>query len=85
MVAEYMARGGTIKKMPEAEPHTLADVMSYLQGKNVEIVSAARGETSPSYLLRGKPISAQRLIGLANRYRRRNHQPPFEVAIASLN
>jgi hypothetical protein len=85
MVAEYMARGGTIKRMPEAEPHTIADVLNYLKGKYVEIVSACRGEATPSYLLRGKPISPQRLIGLANRYRRRNHQPPFDVVIAHLN
>jgi hypothetical protein len=85
MVAEYLARGGIVRKLPEARPHTADDVVRYLREQDVAVEMKDTGGKRPEYALRGEPISFERLLNVANRHRRRHNFTPFEVTFDRLN
>jgi len=85
MVADFLAHGGTIKKMPEAKPHTIADVLHYLFEQNVHVEVVNRGDSRRAYVFRGKPATLDRLVLIANRHRRRHNLPPFDLGINPLS
>jgi hypothetical protein len=85
MVADFLAHGGTIKKMPEARPHTVADVLQYLVEQDVQVEVVNRGESRRVYVYRGKPASLERLVLIANRHRRRRNLPPFDLGISPVS
>ena len=83
IVADYLARGGTIHRLPEARPPCVADVIEYLREHDVDVaVNPDRGGRC-AYLLRGEPISLERLVRVANRHRRRANLLPFDLAALS--
>jgi hypothetical protein len=82
LVADFLARGGRIRKVPEAQPTKVADVLSYLRerGAPVEPVAPkAKGETT-MYLYQGELVNLRTLVDVANRYRRRHGLAAFELA-----
>ena len=79
MVAEYLTRGGRIHRMPSAKPPVAADVLEYLQGRNIDVQSLPSEGGDPSYAYKGQVINLKTLIAIANRHRSRRRLPPFQV------
>lgn len=80
LIADFLARGGTIRKIPPPKPTVAADVLDYLQTRNVDVQAVARpGENESSYLYKGQVINLKTLVAIANRHRSRRHLPPFQL------
>src|SRR5258708_71457 len=78
MVAHVFARGGAIQRFPEASPLTAKEVLDYLRSQRVEI---ATGESSDGkYTCNGEVLNLQGLIRMANRRRRKQRRPTFEIS-----
>lgn len=81
LVADFLARGGTIRRFPPPKPTVAADVLQYLQVRNVEVHAVpGRGEAESSYVYKGQIINLKTLVAIANRHRSRRHLPPFQLA-----
>lgn len=81
MVADFLARGGTIRRVPPPTPTVAADVLQYLQERNVDvqpIIDPNGGSTN--YVYKGQLINLKTLVAIANRHRSRRHLPPFQLA-----
>ena len=81
MVADYLARGGTIQRVPPPKPTVADDVVQYLQERNIEVqpVPDATGATT-NYVYKGQLINLKTLLAIANRHRSRRRLPPFQLA-----
>jgi hypothetical protein len=81
LVADFLARGGMVRKVPSPKPTVAADVLQYLQARNVDVqVAPERGETASSYVYKGQLINLKTLVAIANRHRSRRHLPPFQLS-----
>jgi len=81
LIADFLARGGTIRKLPPPKPTVAADVLQYLQARNVDVEAVPRpGESESSYLYKGQVINLKTLVAIANRHRSRRHLPPFQLS-----
>ena len=81
LVADFLARGGVIRRVPPPKPTVAADVLQYLQERNVDVRAVPeRGETETSYVYKGQVINLKTLLAVANRHRSRRHLPPFQLA-----
>ncbi len=81
LIADFLARGGAIRKIPPPTPTVAADVLDYLQTRNVDAQAVARaGESESSYLYKGQVINLKTLVAIANRHRSRRHLPPFQLS-----
>ena len=81
LIADFLARGGTIRKIPPPKPTVAADVLEYLQSRNVDVQAIARpGESEASYLHKGQVVTLKTLVAIANRHRSRRHLPPFQLS-----
>ena len=80
LVAEYLARGGEIHRIPPPNPTVASDVLQYLQDLHVD-VHPVRDEVGNTihYVLNGKRIDLNELVALANRRRKRSRRPPFQL------
>jgi hypothetical protein len=81
MVADFLARGGTIQKVPAPKPTVADDVVQYLQEHDIDIqpVPDPTGGTT-SYVYKGQLINLKALVAIANRHRSRRRLPPFQLA-----
>jgi hypothetical protein len=81
MVAEFLARGRRINKIPAAQPTTANDVLHYLneQGVKVEVAAVSLGYGHAKYMLDGAIIDLKTLLRQANARRRKQRLPPFEL------
>jgi hypothetical protein len=80
LIADYLARGGTIRRIPPPKPTVAADVLQYLQDRNVDVRPVpGRTEAESSYLYKGQVIDLKALVAIANRHRSRRHLPPFQL------
>jgi hypothetical protein len=79
MVAEYLARGGRIRRMPAPKPPVAADVLEYLQGRNIDVQPLPNDGGEQSYVYKGQVINLKTLVAIANRHRSRRHLPPFQT------
>ena len=79
MVAEYLERGGTINRLPPPKPPVAADVLEYLQGRNIDVQAMASEGGEANYVYKGQVINLKTLIAIANRHRSRRRLPPFQV------
>ena len=80
LVADFLARGGAIRKCPTPEPTVAADVLEYLQDHDVDVYAVFEpGEPVSNYVYQGRVISEKQLIKKANRHRSRRRLPPFEL------
>lgn len=81
LVADFLARGGVIRRLPPPKPTLAADVLEYLQVRNVDVQTVpGHGETEASYVYKGQVINLKTLVAIANRHRSRRHLPPFQLA-----
>ena len=81
MVADYLARGGTIQRVPPPKPTVAADVLQYLQERNIDVqpVTDPTGSMT-NYVYKGQVINVKTLVAIANRHRSRRRLPPFQLA-----
>jgi len=81
MVADFLARGGTIRRVPPPKPIVAGDVLQYLQERNVDVqaVSDPNAATT-TYVYKGQLINLKTLLAIANRHRSRRRLPPFQLA-----
>jgi len=80
MVADFLARGGTIRRVPPPKPTVAADVLQYLQERNVEVQPLPGPGGESSYVYKGQVINLKTLVATANRHRSRRRLPPFQLA-----
>ena len=80
LVADFLAKGGTITKVPPARPALASDVLGYLQDQNVD-VHAITDETAAEtkYVYKGEVITLRKLVLIANRHRNRRRLPSFQL------
>ena len=82
LIADFLARGGTIRKIAPPKPTLAADVLEYLRARNVDVQAVPRpGENESNYLYKGQVISLKTLVAIANRHRSRRHLPPFQLSL----
>lgn len=82
LVLDFLARGGAIRKLPPPKPTVAADVLQYLQERNVPVeVVPQSDEAEASYLYRGRIINLKTLVAVANRHRSRRRLPPFQLSL----
>jgi hypothetical protein len=81
MVADFLARGGTIQRVPPPKPTVADDVVQYLQERNVDVqpVPDPTGPTA-NYVYKGQLINLKTLVAIANRHRSRRRLPPFQLS-----
>jgi hypothetical protein len=81
MVADFLARGGTIQRVPAPKPTVAADVVQYLRERNIDVqpVTDPTGNTT-NYFYKGQIINLKALVVIANRHRSRRRLPPFQLA-----
>jgi len=81
LVADFLARGGTIQRVPPPKPTVAADVVQYLQERNIDVqpVPDHAGATT-NYVYKGQLINLKTLLAIANRHRSRRRLPPFQLA-----
>ena len=81
LIADYLEKGGTIRKLPPPNPPTASDVLQYLQENNVEVRAAPPNDRAePHFVYKRKVISFKALVELANRHRAKRRLPPFQIA-----
>jgi hypothetical protein len=81
LVQAYLAGGGRIHKVAEAMPVTAREVLLYLETWRV-VVTLNKGKnahSAPKYRYKKKLLTWRELLELANRYRRKQRLPPFEI------
>jgi hypothetical protein len=81
LVQAFIAGGGRVKTIPEATPVTVREVLQYLQTRRVVVTAIkCKNAHSPAKFRFGtKLLNWRELLDLANRYRRKQRLPPFEI------
>ena len=80
LVANYLARGGRVRTIPEDMPLTPLDLMRYLETWGVVVEPRLRNAKGKiKYRHKGQLLDWPDLVRLANKYRRRQRLPPFQV------
>ena len=80
LIADYLAKGGTIRKLPPPKPITASDVLKYLQESDVDVRVVPGPDGADShYTYKSKAITLKTLVELANRHRLKRRLPPFQV------
>ena len=80
LVADFLARGGIIRKVPPPDPTVAEDVLRYLQERKVDVQRVKGcGEAELSYVYKSRVINLKMLTVIANRHRGRRYLPPFEL------
>jgi hypothetical protein len=86
LVADFLARGGKITKLPPARPTVASDVLRYLQDRKVDVHPVTdEGGAETKYVYKGGVISLKTLVAIANRHRSRRRLPPFQLTATTLN
>ena len=82
LIAQFLARGGTIRKIPTPQPTTASDVLEYLNDHNVDFRAVAEpGEFVSKYMYKHRIITEKQLVSIANKHRARRGLPAFESLI----
>ena len=74
-IAEYL---NCVRKGSELTPATAQEIIAYLAGR--EIKARYHPGDSKLYLCRGKRVSANDLVEIANRFRRTQNAQPFALS-----
>ena len=78
LVADYFARGGTVKRLPQPDPFGASKVVEFLQDCNFDVqVTTKDGQTQ--YVYKNAVVSLKRLVAIANRSRARRRLLPFQI------
>jgi hypothetical protein len=79
LVADYLARGGEIRRLPTPEPTAADDVFEYLRECGFD-VSRARGKMAGTqYICNGRAVPLEELVSIANNHRETRRLPPFQL------
>ena len=82
LVVDFLARGGTIRKLPPPKPTLATDVLQYLRDRNVEVEAVPQSDGGEAmYLYKARIINLKTLVAIANRHRSRRRLPPFQLAL----
>ena len=79
LVLDFLARGGTIRRLPTPEPTTISSVLEYLRGCDFVVYPAPRGEGQPKYVCQSMVVTEEKLMALTNEHRMANQLPPFQI------
>jgi hypothetical protein len=85
LVADFLARGGHIRKVPDAVRVSLGRVVAYLRAQNVSVerISASGPPTIRKFLCDGQRVSEQTLVSIANGLRSEQGLPQFQLDLRS--
>ena len=79
LVADYIARGGTVRRLPTPEPTDVQEVIDYMQDCRFDVYPAPRGAGQRKYVLQGEVVTLARLVLIANEHRAKRRLPPFQL------
>ena len=79
LVADYFARGGTVRRLPTPEPIEASEVLQYLHDCSFDVYAAPRGQGEPKYVCQGAVVTQQELVSIANEHRNTRGLPPFQL------
>ena len=80
LIEDYLANGGTIRKLPPPKPITASDVLQYLQEHDIDARAVPGADGSDAhYIHKSKTITLKALVELANRHRIKRRLPPFQL------
>jgi hypothetical protein len=78
LVAEYISRGGSVRRIPPPNAMIAADVLTYLRTWNIEVQTRTDEEGKVTgYIYKGEVVSLKTLVTLANDHRMKRHLPRF--------
>ena len=82
LIADFLSRGGRIRKLPDAQPRSINEVIEYLEtsGLPIEVVRSKNGVRS-HYVCREREMNADQLVSFANAHRKRRRLAPLQVKI----
>ena len=86
LVSQYLESGGRIRRLPEAVPATAAEVLEYLQTRDVKVEAAPANNAGDTAKFRheGRLLPWGEVVQLANEHRREQDLPPFASAAPKL-
>jgi len=79
LTARFLSRGGSIKKMPEAIATTIGEVVQYLKSQSVDV--DIEPGSDGKFTCDGDVINVQALVRMANRLRRKQRRPQFDLSL----
>ena len=81
LVADFLARGGRIRRLPDPEPATFSVVLEYLRSQNITVERVGDGmdPRTRKYICLGKRVDAKKLVSIANALRLDKGFPPFQL------
>ena len=78
LVAEYISRGGSVRRIPPPNAVIAADVLTYLRTWNIEVQTRTDEEGNVTgYIYKGDVVSLKTLVSLANEHLMKRHLPRF--------
>lgn len=84
LVADFLARGGSIRKLGTPAPAVANDVLRYLQEEKVDVRALVEpGEPVSKYIYKDRVITEAQLVKIANRRRTRHRLLPFKLTSGS--
>lgn len=83
VIANYLNAGGQVRRGEETVPATAQEIIAYLASHGVK-ARYCPGDAR-LYLCRGRRVSTSHLIGIANRLRRADSEPPFAIRLELLD
>jgi len=78
LIAGFLSRGGSIQKIPEAIATTIGEVVQYLKSQRVDVDPEPGSDGK--FTCDGEVINVQGLVRMANRLRRKQRRPQFEIS-----
>jgi len=84
LVADFLARGGRIRKLGTPAPTFAEEVLRYLQEGRVDVRALVEpGKPVSTYIYKQRVITEKQLVAIANRRRARRRLLPFELTSGS--
>jgi hypothetical protein len=78
LVADYISRGGSVRRIPPPNAMIAADVLTYLRTWNIEVQTRTDEDGKVTgYIYKGEVVSLKTLVTLANDHRMKRHLPRF--------
>ena len=79
LIADYIARGGTVRRLATPEPTTVSDILDYLRDCDLEVRTARGHAAGDRYIFQNKVVTLWELVSIANEHRAKRKLPPFQV------
>lgn len=80
LVAQFLARGGCIHRVPGVVQISRTEVIEYLEQQKISVQRISREPPGPPrYLCVGKRTNVQELVSIANRLRSEQGLPAFQL------